>query len=404
VADAGPAHPIRRRVYELLEPGSGDRAARAIDLLLISLVLVNVTAVVLESVPGFARAFTPLFLVIEVVSVAVFTIEYILRLWSAPEHAPLADRSNWSARLRFALAPQSLIDLLAIAPVYAGLFVDGDLRAFLVLRLLRFFKLARYSPGIASLSEAIYSERRALLASAVILFGTVLIAASLMTIVEGEAQPDKFGTIPGAMYWAALTLTTVGYGDVVPVTHLGRLLAALTAFVGWIMLALPVGIIASAFAREIHRRDFVVTWNMVARVPLFAGLDADELSEILRSLRSQSCERGEVIVRRGEAAESMYLIAEGEVEIELPDRRVTMGPGHFFGEIAALKKSERSATVRALDHAKLLVLDAADLHHLMDRSPRMAERIREVAAERVGREALEEHGDIATEELTPDSG
>jgi voltage-gated potassium channel len=402
VAGADASHPIRRRVYELLEPGSGDRAAQAVDIVLIALVLVNVTAVILESMRPLADGYGVLFLSIEAVSVALFTLEYVLRLWSAPEHAPFGELPAWRARLRFALQPQSLIDLLAVAPVYVGLFVEGDLRAFLVLRLLRFFKLARYSPGIASLADAIYNERRALLASAVILFGTVLIAASLMSIAEGEAQPEKFGTIPAAMYWAALTLTTVGYGDVVPVTHLGRLLAGLTAFVGWIMLALPVGIIASAFAREIHRRDFVVTWSMVARVPLFAGLDANELSEIIRYLRSQSCERGEIIVRRGEPAESMYLIAEGEVEIELPDRRVVLGPGHFFGEIAALRKSERSATVRAREHAKLLVLDAADLHHLMDRSPRMAERIREVAEKRVGPEALNGKSDIAAEELEPD--
>ena len=373
--------------------------ARAVDLFLIVLVLINVAAVVLESVPSFADAYGWLFFVIEIVSVAIFTLEYALRLWSAPEHAPLADLPPWRARLRFALQPQSVIDLLAIAPVYAALFFEGDLRAFLVIRLLRFFKLARYSPGIASLAEAIYSERRALLASAMILLGTVLIAASLMHFAEGGAQPDKFGTIPAAMYWAAVTLTTVGYGDVIPVTPVGRLLASLTAFVGWILLALPVGIVASAFAREIHRRDFVVTWNMVARVPLFADLDADELSQIIRHLRSQSCERDEIIVRRGEPADSMYLVSSGEVEIELPDKRVTLGPGHVFGEIALLRRAERSATVRTLEHTKLLVLDAADLHHLMDRSPRLAERIREVAEQRVGPEALSDTSDIAAEEI-----
>jgi voltage-gated potassium channel len=185
----------------------------------------------------------------------------------------------------------------------------------------------------------------------------------------------------------------------VPVTSMGRLIASVTAFVGWILLALPVGIVASAFAREIHRHDFVVTWSMVARVPLFSDLDADELSQIIRHLRSQSCERDEIIARRGEPADCMYLIASGEVEIELPDRRVVLGPGHVFGEIAVLRKSERTATVRARDHTKLLVLEAADLHHLMDRSPRLAERIREVAEKRVGPEALSETSDLAAEEV-----
>jgi len=392
-------HSIRRRVYEVLEPGSSDRTARAVDLFLIGLVLVNVGAIVLESLPALASEYGPLFSVIELVSVVVFTAEYLLRLWSAPEHAPVAGLNPWHARLRFAMKPQSIIDLLAIAPMFAALFLSDNLRSFLVLRLFRFFKLARYSPGIASLGEAIYTERRALLASGVILLGTVLIAASLMHLAEQTAQPDKFGTIPDAMYWAVVTLTTVGYGDVVPITRLGRVIASLTAVAGLIMLALPVGIIASAFAREIHRRDFVVTWSMVARVPLFSDLNADELSEIIRFLRSQSCEPDEIIVRRGEAAESMYLIAAGEVEIELPEKRVVLGPGHFFGEIAVLRKSERTATVRARQRVKLLVLDAPDLRHLLDRNPRMAERIREVAEKRVGREVVGEHGDIAAEEL-----
>jgi voltage-gated potassium channel Kch len=253
VADAARTQSIRRRVYELLEPGSSDWAARTVDLVLIGLIVVNVAAVILESIPPLEAAFGSLFLVIEIVAVIVFTAEYVLRLWSATEHAPLSELTPWRARLRFALQPQSLIDLFAIAPVYVSLFIAGDLRAFLVLRLFRFFKLARYSPGIASLAEAVYNERRALLASVVILMGTMLIAASLMNIAEGHAQPDKFGTIPAALYWAALTLTTVGYGDVVPVTATGRLLAGVTAFVGWIMLALPVGIVASAFAHEIRR-------------------------------------------------------------------------------------------------------------------------------------------------------
>jgi voltage-gated potassium channel len=393
-----PPHSVRRRAYELLEPGSHDWQARTVDLALIGLVLVNVGAVVLESLPAFAARFGGLFFGIEIVSVMIFSLEYVLRLWSAPEHAPLADLPPWRARLRFALQPQSIVDLLAIAPVYAALFVTGDLRAFLVVRLFRFFKLARYSPGLASLVEAVYSERRALLASGVILMGTVLIAASLMHLAEQEAQPDKFGTIPAAMYWAVITLATVGYGDAVPITPLGRLIASLTAVAGLIMLALPVGIVASAFAREIHRRDFVVTWSMVARVPLFGDLSADELSDIMRFLRSRSCEPDEIVVRRGEPADAMYFIAGGEVEIELPDKRVVLGPGNCFGEIAVLRKSERTATVRARKHLKLLVLEAADLQHLMDRSPRMAQRIREVAEKRVAPEAFDVASDMSGSE------
>src|SRR5262249_52167692 len=160
--------------------------------------------------------------------------------------------------------------------------------------------------------------------------------------------PDKFGTIPEAMWWAIVTLGTIGYGDVVPVTTLGRIVAAITIFFGLIMVALPIGIVATAFAEQIHRRDFVITWSMVARVPLFAELKARDSADIMRLLRAQQVEAGVVIARRGEPAHSMYFVAAGEVEIDLKRGRVRLGAGHFFGEVAALRRARRSATVVAL--------------------------------------------------------
>lgn len=376
---AGQAPSLRFRVYEVLEPGSTDRLSLVVDVALIVLVLVNVVAVVLESVPWIGGAYEAPFSLVEVVSVVVFTAEYASRVWSAPEHAPWHDLGAWSARLRFASQPQAIIDLLAIAPFYLALVSPWDLRAFLVVRLLRFFKLARYSPGVASLFQAFAGERRSLMACGIILLGTVLIAASAMYYAEREAQPDKLGTIPDAMYWAFITLTTVGYGDVTPVTPAGKIIAALSGVAGIIMLALPVGILASAFAEDIRRRDFVVTWTMLARVPLFTDLDAHEVSEIMRFLYAKSCAAQETVVRRGEPAHSMYFISSGTVEVELPDKRVALGSGDFFGEMALLRRSERSATVTAVTDVKLLVLDGGDLNYLMDQSPSMAGRIREIA-------------------------
>src|SRR5205807_843702 len=154
-----------------------------------------------------------------------------------------------------------------------------------------------------------------------------------------DARPDRFGTIRDAMWWAIVALGTIGYGDVVPVTALGRLVAAITIFVGLIMVALPIGIVATAFADAVHRRDFVVTWGMVARVPLFSGLTAGEIADVMRLLQAHSVEAGAVIAHRGEPAHSMYLISRDEVEIELPDGAKRMGTGHFFGEIAVLRKA-----------------------------------------------------------------
>lgn len=373
---------IRHRAFELLDPSAPDWGSFSIDLILICFVLVNVAAAVLESVPTIAESHARLFALIEVLSVAVFTLEYGLRVWSAPEHALYGRMSPWRARVAMMTRPAMLVDLMAIAPVYVSLLTSFDLRTIIVFRLLRFFKLARYSPGLASLLEAVSSERRALMASGVILMGTVLVTAAAMSYAEHDAQPDKLGTIPDAMYWAFITLATVGYGDVVPVTPLGKAVAAVTAIIGIINLALPVGILASAFADEIRRRDFVVTWNMVAKVPLFADLDAADLAGIMRFLNSRSCEVGQAIVRRGEPAHSMYFITSGTCEVELPAGSVRLGTGDFFGEMALLHGRTRNATVSATTRVKLLVLEAGDLHYLMDQNPRMADRIREVASRR----------------------
>jgi voltage-gated potassium channel len=395
-----PAHPWRRALHEVFEHADGGgRLANFVSMALVTLIVVNVAALILESVAEIREAYATVFIAIEAISVVVFTLEYALRIWCAPEHVLFHGLSPAKARLRYALMPAMLIDLFAILPFYLAFFLPGDFRALLFLRLFRFFKLTRYSPGMASLVDAMRSERRALLACLVILAGTVIIVASAMHLVEHDAQPEKFGSIPAAMYWAVITLTTVGYGDVVPVTVTGRVIGAVTAVIGLVMLALPVGIIASAFAREIHRRDFVVTWSMVAKVPLFSDLAAGDVALIMRHLNAQTCEPGELVVRRGEPAHSMYFINSGEVEVELPERSVVLGAGHFFGEVAVLRKSRRSATVRAVIRTKLLVLDAADLRVLMDQSPEMARRIRDMARERLATDRLRPDSDLLTEEI-----
>ncbi len=391
---------LRRRLYEILEHGTiGDRTAVMVSRLIVILIVTNLVAMILDSVPALQAQYGPLFFAIEVLSLVAFTIEYGLRVWVAAEHAPNRHASERKSRWKFVSSPLGVIDLLAVLPFWLALVLPADLRVFLVFRMVRFLKLARYSPAMRSLLDALNNERRALFGCFVILLGATLVAASIMHVVEGHAQPDKFGTIPDAMWWAIVTLGTIGYGDVVPVTVLGRLVASVTIFVGLVMVALPIGIVATAFADEIHRRDFVVTWGMVARVPLFAELQATEIADIMRLLRAQQVEPGDVIAKRGEPGHSMYFIAAGEVEIELKHERVRLGAGHFFGEVAALHRTRRSATVTAVTRTSLLVLDAHDLHVLMDREPRIAEHIREVARARVGGDVVTRKGDLVVEEL-----
>jgi voltage-gated potassium channel len=390
----------RRRAYEVLEHGSvGDRAVRLTSGLIIVLILLNVLAVVLESVPRYEAAYGGLFAAIEAVSLVVFTLEYALRIWAAPEHAAYRDLKPPRARLRHAMSTEGLIDLVSVLPFWVAFVAPSELRIILLFRIVRFLKLARYSPALRSLLDALYVERRALFGCALILAGATLISATFIHLAERDAQPDKFGTIPDAMWWSVVTLGTIGYGDVVPITPLGKVVAAMTILWGLVMIALPVGIIATAFSEQIHRRDFVVTWGMVARVPLFAGLDAAAIADIMRLLRAQTVEAGEVIVRRGDNAHSMYFIAGGEVDIDLNGKHIRLGIGHFFGEIAVLRRARRSATVAAITRTNLLVLDASDFHALMDQEPRIAARVNAVVRDRVGGEVVSPSGDIVAGEL-----
>lgn len=244
---------LRRKVFDILErdrgPGIG---TNPVEVVLVGLILVNAVAVVLETVPYMHFRYLWVFRVIEYVSVAAFTVEYLLRLWVCVERADLR-RLRWK-RLRFALRPLALIDLLAIAPFFLSLVFPIDLRILRVLRLLRILKLARYSSALTMLLAVIEEEASSFLAAIVILMILLILASSGAYLAEHRVQPDKFGSIPAAMWWAIATLTTVGYGDVTPVTTAGRVFGGIVAVIGVGMAALPAGILASGMADQMRRR------------------------------------------------------------------------------------------------------------------------------------------------------
>lgn len=392
-------HRVRRRLYVVLDQSAEvSGISTSVNWILIGAIVVTLVATVAQSVPSVEAAHVRGFEVVEYAATAIFSIEYVLRLWVAVEH-PLWQRlSAANAAFRWSISVSGLIDLAAVLPFWCSFLMSADFKVILVLRLIRFFKLGRYSPAMRSLLEALYSERRALSGCFVIMCGATLVAAALMHLAEGSVQPEKFGTIPDAMWWAIVTLGTVGYGDAIPITAVGRLIGGFTIFAGLLMVALPVGIVATAFANEVHKRDFVVTWGLVARIPLFTELTATQVADVMKLLRAQKIEKGTIIARRGEPAHSMYLIVDGEVEIKLKHQHIRLGAGNFFGEVAVLHQSRRSATVVALRPTRLLALDSTDLHSLMDREPQIASRIWDAARERLGRE-LEGTDDLAASEL-----
>lgn len=385
---------LRDRLYELLEhdhlPYSvGSRFVR----LIVSIIIIDVLAMILASVPEFDARFGWAFTIVKIAAVAVFGLEYLARLWSVVGHSQ-RKKSPARDRIEYALSSLGIIDLMAFLPAAIAL-VAGSRSTLVLLGVLPFFKLVRYSPAMRSLLAALHAERRTLFGCLVILAGAVLVFASLLYAIEHDVQPDKLGTIPQAMWWAIVTLGTVGYGDVVPVTPLGKLVSVFAIIGGLTMIALPVAIISTAFADEVRRRDFVVTWAMLARVPLFSHLSATEIADIMRLLRAQTIESGDILVRRGDVASSMYFITAGEVEIELPNRRVRLSDGTFFGEIALLHRTKRSGTVTAMRKTRLLALDAQDFHALIERMPTLAAHVRKTAKAR-----LADGGDLATAELS----
>jgi voltage-gated potassium channel len=271
----------------------------------------------------------------------------------------------------FALTPLLLLDALGLVPVALLLVAPGASGAILLFQVLRFFRLARYSPALATVGRVLVSEWRPLVASGMIGLGLLLIAATVMYLIEREVQPEHFGSIPAAMYWAIVTLVTVGYGDVVPITPVGKLFTGFVVISGLIFFALPVAIIATGFLAEIRRRDFIVNYGMVARVPAFDGLDAAALSELVSLLRARRLPRDSIIIRKGDEGDSMYFIASGEVEVVLLHKTVKLREGDFFGEIAVLGRVKRTATVIARSTCDLLVLDAADVIKFMEQHPRV---------------------------------
>jgi len=246
---------VRKRVREIVVVAKpGDRLSRAFDVFIVALILSNVAAMIVQSIQRVGAAIPVFFTLFEWFSVAVFSAEYILRVWSCVEEPEY--RRPVLGRLRFAMTPLALIDLLAVLPFYLP-YVSVDLRMLRVLRVMRIMRLAklgRYSESLQVLWRVIAGKKEQLISTVFILLILLVIASCLMYDAEQEAQPDRFSSIPAAMWWAVATLTTVGYGDVYPVTVVGRLMGSVIAILGIAMFALPTGILGAGFVEEMDRR------------------------------------------------------------------------------------------------------------------------------------------------------
>ncbi len=375
---------LRHRTFEVVEEAApGDRPSRLFDQFLIVLISLNIAAVVLETVPSLHDRFATGFLAFEVVSVVIFTVEYVIRIWVAPEHPSLKRHGPVVGRVRYALSIGALIDLVAFLPFYLAIFLGADLRVLRVLRLLRFLKLMRYSSALMTLQRVFYDERRALVASLLIMFGLLIISSTAIYHAERHAQPEDFGSIPAAMWWSLATLTTVGYGDIVPVTLYGKMIGGVVMLFGLGMFALPLGIIAMGFSQEVNQRQFVVTPVMVGKVPLFKDLDMRRLEAIAALLKPRLVIPGERVVTRGEDGDAMYFISSGCLRVDLEPEPIDLGSGDFFGEMALVTQQPRTADVVATAFCDLLMLSTADFQTLMEEHPETLAAVRQEAEERM---------------------
>ena len=252
-AEAAPS--LRRSAFRFLETAEeDDSASRAVDIVLIVLIAASVIAVIVESIPAVETAYGPQLYWFEVFTIAVFSVEYLLRVWSCVEAQPKAARQPFRSRLRFMFSFHAIIDLLAILPFYLlafGLFGNVDMRFLRSVRLMRVLKLTRYFAALNMLLIAIRENGRALGASFLILVTIMLLASSGMYYFERQSQPVDFGSIPAAMWWAFATLTTVGYGDVTPITVGGKIFGALITVVAIGLVALPTSILASGYSQQL---------------------------------------------------------------------------------------------------------------------------------------------------------
>lgn len=246
---------IKQEIFDVLNISTERKSLSwYFDIFIITLIILNVIAIVLESVEQIRSNFQPIFDIFEFVSVVVFTIEYVLRVWTANLH-PAYKKPFWG-NLKFSFTPLAVIDLLAFIPFYLP-FVGVDLRLIRVLRIFRIFrlfKIARYVEALSFINKVLRKKKEELVISLIFTVFLLLVSSTLMYYVENEAQPENFSNIPETMWWGIATLTTVGYGDIYPITPIGQFLGGIIAIVGIGLFALPTGILASGFSDEISKK------------------------------------------------------------------------------------------------------------------------------------------------------
>lgn len=332
---------------------------------------------VLDTVPGIFGVWEPVVIVADHLFLSVVAADFFLRLAAA-----WLSSARGQALLGYVFSPFGLFDLLAFAPVAVSDLLGWPHDVDTAFGILAFLKLARYSPALETLGAVLMAEWRPLLSAMFIMALLVLFTSTVLYFVERHINPGM-SSIPHAMWWSVVTLATLGYGDVIPFSALGKVLGAFVGVLGLGMFALPASILASGFTEEMRRRNFVNTWHLVAKVPFFSKLQAAQIAQLAALLKMQRIISGEVLMREGDDADCMYFLISGQVQVSGPAGTFVLKAGDFFGEIALLQHCQRTATVSALTRCQVLVLDARDFQQFTDKSPEILATIRATAQARL---------------------
>ena len=302
-----------------------------------------------------------------------FVFEWVVRL----RHA-----ANNGRRPAYILSFRGIVDMASALAVPVSLVAGVNPRNAWLLGMFWVLKVVPGIRGLRQLRRVIVQESGPLLSVLVIFLVVLFLASVAEFFLEHEVQPAAFGSVPAALWWAVATLTTTGYGDVVPITPLGRLIAAGVMISGLGVFGLWTGILATGFAAETRRDNFLRTWEHVSKVPFFASLGSSAIADVTQMLRTIDLPPRTTIIRKGQSGDCMYFIANGEVEVDLPGKKVALGVGAFFGEMALLGNKVRSADITTTRVSQLLVLDLVDFRLLMARHPDIAETIEAEAKRR----------------------
>lgn len=275
-------HSRRALMFRILEQNAEDNpVGRLLSRFIVALIIANGIAVVLETNEDIYAHYLEYLILFEVLSVQIFTLEYFLRFWAAAEHPGFQDMPAWRARITYLFSPLALVDLMAIAPFYLSLIIPIDLRYLRLFRLLRLLKLTHYFDGLHVFVAVLRREAGAIAGALLTMMILIILSACLMFTVENAAQPGHFSSIAQAIWWAVVTLTTVGYGDITPITFAGKFLAIIIMLLGVGTMALPAGIMAARFTEELQTRRETMQGKIIDALN-DGVLDADEAEAIER--------------------------------------------------------------------------------------------------------------------------